>query len=343
MIEQTLPNDYHDLAEVQRRHESDLLALNNVNGVALGSKVAGGEDTGRQAVTVLVEQKLPADMLGDDERIPSELDGTETDVVEVGVLQAGGPLLDELSAPTAEELEELVGLQEETSVQTLRQRIRPARGGYSVGHYKVTAGTMATACYDLTPFPAVPQRYYVLSNNHVLANSNDARVGDPILQPGRVDGGSYPGDVIARLSRWVPIRFISGDSAPCNYVDAAIAEGQFHDLDRFVHWVGTIKHLYSAPKVGDVVQKTGRTTNFTTGRVQNINATVNVNYGSGRVARFCRQVITTAMSAGGDSGSLVTNLDEGGVGLLFAGSSQATIINNLAYVQSLLRIRVTEQ
>ena len=103
-----------------------------------------------------------------------------------------------------------------------------------------------------------------------------------------------------------------------------------------------MKRLYAAPKVGDIVQKTGRTTNFTTGRVTNINGTVNVNYGGGNVAKFCRQIITTDMSAGGDSGSLVTDREEGAVGLLFAGSATRTIVNNILYVQALLRVRVTE-
>ncbi|MDZ7680224.1 MAG: hypothetical protein U5J63_00595 [Fodinibius sp.] len=35
----------------------------------------------------------------------------------------------------------------EVSPEQLHQRSRPVRGGFSVGHYKVTAGTMATACY----------------------------------------------------------------------------------------------------------------------------------------------------------------------------------------------------
>lgn len=188
-----------------------------------------------------------------------------------------------------------------------------------------------------------PPAYYILSNNHVLANSNNARLGDPILQPGPYDGGSSPGDVIARLSRYVPIRFITETSSPCNYVDAAIAQGNLQDLNREIYWVGYLKRLYVAPKVDDIVEKTGRTTGFTTGKVTNINATVKVNYGGGKVAKFCRQIITTNMSSGGDSGSLVANLDEGAVGLLFAGSSTHTILNNILYVQVLLRIRVTEK
>jgi hypothetical protein len=76
--------------------------------------------------------------------------------------------------------------------------------------------------------------------------------------------------------------------------------------------------------------------------VQNINATVNVNYGNGRVARFARQILTTNMSAPGDSGSLICDLDERAVGLLFAGSPVVTVVNPIALVQLLLGIRVTE-
>ena len=80
----------------------------------------------------------------------------------------------------------------------------------------------------------------------------------------------------------------------------------------------------------------------------NINATIDVNYGSGRIARFARQILAQtrtgrAMGAGGDSGSLVTTLDEEGVGLLFAGSSTVTVINHLSFVQNLLKVRITEK
>src|SRR3546814_12448476 len=64
--------------------------------------------------------------------------------------------------------------------------------------------------------------------------------------------------------------------------------------------------------------KTGRTTNYTTGRITAVNATVDVNYGGCRVARFRDQIITTPMSAGGDSGSLVADRENFAVGLLYA-------------------------
>jgi hypothetical protein len=48
------------------------------------------------------------------------------------------------------------------------------------------------------------------------------------------------------------------------------------------------------------------------------------------------------MSAGGDSGSLVLDVDDNAVGLLFAGSSAVTIINNIQFVQALLGVRLAE-
>jgi len=292
--------------------------------------------------------------------------GVLTDVQEVGVIQAGetmAPSRPQVEvAPDALKVEPGANgvavrepemgfrerLEAEIGPQLLATRARPAMGGYSVGHYRITAGTIATGCYDLRDFPGVPSRYYVLSNNHVIANSNAAAVGDPILQPGPYDGGVFPQDLFARLTRWVPIRFVSGSIQPTNYVDAAIGEVPFHYLNRDVYWIGHATKMYQAPTVGDVVQKTGRTTNFTTGRVTNINATVFVNYGGGQVAKFVRQILAQtatgrAMGAPGDSGSLVMTLDEEGVGLLFAGSPYVTVINHLHYVQARLGVRITER
>ena len=49
------------------------------------------------------------------------------------------------------------------------------------------------------------------------------------------------------------------------------------------------------------------------------------------------------MSAGGDSGSLIMTFDNVAVGLLFAGSSVATIANQIEQVRALLRVEVAEQ
>ncbi|MDT3738829.1 MAG: hypothetical protein RO257_04935 [Candidatus Kapabacteria bacterium] len=327
------------MAEAQKAHTASVEAFldpvkrgsGNVVGMGVGVKWKNGQPTGEPALVVLVNQKLDKNQVSKGDLVPTKLADMQTDVLEVGYPFAGG------SEPL------------NTGIQTLTKRSRPAEGGYSVGHYKITAGTIATCVYDIIPQPGVgiPAKYYILSNNHVLANSNDASLGDPILQPGPYDGGVDPADRIARLSRFIPIAFTP--TVPLalqnNLVDAAVAEGQFHDLDREIYWTGYVRGWKPKSKVtvGTIVQKTGRTTNYTTGRITAVNATVDVNYGSGRVARFKDQIITTNMSAGGDSGSLITTLDDIAVGLLFAGSSVATIINQIENVRSLLKVEVAEQ
>lgn len=334
MSEEKIDVEIEALASVQEAEQDAILEKENVVGIAIGDKVSEGKDTGDQCITVFVSQKIDDPiMLKKEDRVPPSLGKFKTDVVESGDFFAG----DQLANTVTDEIEEDSDddIQDEVAIQSLRNRIRPVEGGYSVGHYKITAGTYATAVTDRLPFPGIPRKYYVLSNNHVLANSNNARVGDPILQPGPYDGGRYPRDMIARLSRWVPIRFGRGN----NYVDAAIGEGPFHYLDREIYWVGYVKGVRSVRK-GEIVQKCGRTTNYTTGRVRYVNGTINVNYGRGRVARFVRQIITSNMSAGGDSGSLLCDMNENAVGLLFAGSSSLTIHNNILFVERLLRIRL---
>ena len=55
------------------------------------------------------------------------------------------------------------------------------------------------------------------------------------------------------------------------------------------------------------------------------------------------QIVTTNMSAGGDSGSLVMTLDNIAIGLLFAGSAQSMIANQIENVRTMLRVEVAEQ
>lgn len=358
-----LAGELEAIASLQAENEEQLLSKANVVGVALGNKIKGGRDTGDSCLSVFVSQKFTdelRDLLPEAERIPSTVGKFKTDVVETGEIFAGATRVPATRPRTARFLRQAMPTTPPQSIesgfdqvapieravteedllevvpQVLRARVRPVEGGYSVGHYQVTAGTMATAVYDAQSFPGIPPRYYILSNNHVLANSNNSRIGDPILQPGRVDGGQMPVDIIARLSRFVPIRF----GGPLNLVDAAIAEAQFQDIDREIYWIGYVRGVRLLQTIGETVQKTGRTTNYSTGQVTHVNATVNVNYGGGRTARMTRQIVTTAMSAPGDSGSLLLDMNENAVGLLFAGSATVTIFNQITFVQNLLGIRV---
>ncbi|WP_316504730.1 hypothetical protein [Nitrosopumilus sp.] len=57
-------------------------------------------------------------------------------------------------------------------------------------------------------------------------------------------------------------------------------------------------------------------------------------------AQFRNQIITTAMSAGGDSGSLTRDFAGKAVGLLFAGSPVVTIHNDITNVMQALNIKL---
>jgi len=229
-----------------------------------------------------------------------------------------------------------------------RARHRPAPGGVSIGHVNITAGTLGSRAIGLTaPWT---NRHLILSNNHVLANSNAGRVNDSIVQPGPTDGGRHPGDQIAVLARWVPINF---GGAP-NFVDAAIGWAWHERIRGEQYYLSGGAPAYyrtgTAPlaaSLGLLVGKSGRTTGLTQGRVTQIGVSVNVNYGGGRVALFRNQIAIRSVnanpfSAGGDSGSLIWNWATGvrPVGLLFAGGGGTTFANPIGAVLAALNIRL---
>jgi PKD repeat protein len=210
-------------------------------------------------------------------------------------------------------------------------RARPAPIGFSVGHPDITAGTLGARVTD-------GSNVYILSNNHVLANSNDADIGDSALQPGSFDGGSDPGDAIGNLYEYYEIVFGSGSA---NEMDAAIAlvdgadvSGSTPETDGY----GSPTTNPVDPSVGMGVQKYGRTTGHTTGTVEEINVTVSVCFAGfifcTQSATFVNQFTITPgdFSDGGDSGSLIVTSGNDPVGLLFAGSSSRTIANPIEVV-----------
>ena len=118
-----------------RHHRRQLLERANVVAVGIGYKQTGGQKTSVVSIISSVTNKLPAAQLSRSDRVPAELDGIPTDVVETGVIRA-------LQSPT--------------------DRHRPAPGGVSIGHRDITAGTLGCLVKK-------DGRPVILSNNHVLA------------------------------------------------------------------------------------------------------------------------------------------------------------------------------
>jgi hypothetical protein len=325
-----------EVRRVKAAHVEALLGKKNVVGCGVGYREVGGVTTDELAVIVSVVKKVPTEQLAPRDLVPESLEGVKTDVQETGVIRA---------------------LQEPTD------KWRPAPGGVSIGHVDITAGTLGCLV-------SRAGQIHILSNNHVLANSNQGQPGDPILQPGPHDGGTLD-DQIATLEEFVPINF-GAESPTCsiatgvgdflnwmarlvgsqhrvwvfqenpemNLVDAAIARPLSDDLvEKRILEIGEPQGVAEGT-LGLSIQKSGRTTGFNSGEIQQVDATVQVSYGMGQVATFTDQLVAGAMSAGGDSGSAV--LDEGDrvVGLLFAGSESTTIINRIQNVLDALNVEI---
>lgn len=232
--------------------------------------------------------------------------------------------------------------------QSHRMRLRPAPGGISIGHRLITAGTLG--CLVRGRNAPRTNRLMILSNNHVLANTNGGPLGESILQPGPYDGGRNPADKVAVLERFVPINFAAGSA---NIVDCATGWAWPDRVRRELMYIsgGVIRYFRVgstpvAAALGMPVGKSGRTTQLTSGRVTAVGVTINVNYGGGRVARFTNQIAVRSpsgnFSAGGDSGSLIWTWDarRAPVALLFAGGGGTTFGNPIASVLARLDVQL---
>jgi hypothetical protein len=181
---------------------------------------------------------------------------------------------------------------------------------------------------------------YVLSNNHVLADENRLPLGDPIFQPGLLDGGRPGRDRIADLTRFVRL-----DPQGTNDFDAAIARASDPAMvSRDILFIGAPAGV-AAAQLDMIVHKFGRTTDYTVGRVIDVTADVSVAYDIGTLV-FTDQILIRGLSEqpfskAGDSGSLILQRSTNhAVGLLFAGSASHTIANHIQGVLGALNVQL---
>jgi hypothetical protein len=326
-----------------RLSQLELLKKKNVVAVGIGTKKVKGKDTGERAIVCSVTRKVPLSALGLEDWIPVDVKGVQTDVIETGEIKA---------------------------LLSRTDRWRPAPGGVSIGHEWITAGTLG--CLVRKKGEHYPM---ILSNNHVLADSNNAPLDSPILQPGKHDGGTLI-DRIATLEEFVGINWLGGnggckigsavaavanfisrilgrttrlkayvDQQLTNLVDAAIAsplEPAMDFVQDLILEIGVIAGVNYAPDIGLEVQKSGRTTGVTKGAIAQLQVMTQVQYGEGKLALFEDQILIEqkGFSAGGDSGTAILDMDRKLVGLLFAGSDTTTVFNPIKHVFSLLDLEL---
>jgi hypothetical protein len=277
----------------------------NIKGVGISEKIVNGWLTSDPCITVYVAAKAPLSEIQEEARVPEKAGGVITDVVEIGEIDAF----------------------------PFKGLYRPAPGGVSAGHFKITAGTIGCLVKK-------GELVCILSNNHVLADVNQGKPGDAIVQPGPFDGGHVPADQIGKLTTFIAIDF-----AKPNTVDCAIAEVQPKLVTPLNKALGRLKLPVVPAQLNMLVSKCGRTTQLTRGRITDKNATVRVGYGSAGTAVFQKQVIVQSLNAnpfsqGGDSGSLIVNEGNQPVALLFAGSTSHTIANPIQAVLAALGVTI---
>jgi len=186
---------------------------------------------------------------------------------------------------------------------------------------------------------------YILSNNHILADTDTAAVGDPISQPGLVDVGCNASNAqtVANFSQAIPLGTANVDAAIAQVNGSVDSTGAILDIGIPAGSLASI----NATAIGRGVAKSRRTTGLTCATIGSINTNVRVQYqkgcNSGRkfFITYTNQVAinSSSFSAGGDSGSLIVTSDTAEpIALLYAGSSTTTIGNRISDVTTALGV-----
>jgi len=307
---------------VQDRNTPSLMQLAGVVGTAVTA-----DDRGKPAIMVMTESKLPAG------RLPETLDGYKViEEVTGKFIARKGP----------------GGGVSHTAKQTPPIQLGTSGGSVvDLANGYCCSGTLGSLVQK-------GGNQYILSNSHVLAgdvvsggNGKVSQIGDDVMQPGYVDNNCSTSGVnivadVSSLSTLYP-----PGSTP--NVDCAIAQVRAGMVrtDGAILEIGTISASTVGAFVGQAVKKSGRTTGLTRGKVQAINATVNVGYetecaGSSFTKTFTGQIIIgRRFISSGDSGSLMVEdvtTNPRAVGLLYAGSSTTAVANPINDVLSNLGV-----
>lgn len=295
-----------DMVRAKERTEAELLKRPGVTGVDIGFKEVNGEKTTTLAIRVLVEKKR--DVAAKD-RIPESIDGYPTDVIERKF-----------------ELHVVSTRFDSITLEADTGRYAPLKGGVSLGPTRVVGGFVFVGTLGAIVKDNASGKPMMLSNFHVLCVDNGFHTGDLQAQPGLVDGGHAPADVVGSLQRQS-----LGGSVDCAVADIAPGRGTTCEIMDIGAVTGT-----ATATLGQQVRKRGRTTGLTYGTVDSVNLSVNIDYGPGLGVKTLTHQIgikpdpahNAKFGDHGDSGSVVVNDKVEVLGLHFAGDPTGYAIAN---------------
>ncbi|MCS7475998.1 DNA/RNA non-specific endonuclease [Umezawaea endophytica] len=233
-----------------RAKGSDFLRDGNVSSIGVGYKHQDGKPTKEISVQFTVRQKA----------LPEQLEALGTvelpSVIVVDGVEVPTDVLQRDYKPDFRVVSEAAAVERKT-------RVDPIAPGASVGHVKVSAGTIGCIVYDRAD--GTP---YVLSNWHVLHGSRGA-LGEDVVQPGPHDDNRIDRNRLGRL-----VRSYLGKAGDC-----AIASIEDREYDTTAMELGVAVNQIGEPELGDKVVKSGRTTGVTHGVVRRVDTLVKIDYG----------------------------------------------------------------
>lgn len=297
-----------------------LLSRRNIVAVSL--------DADTDSLDVWVSQKLPLAALDAEDVVANNVPaGVTTDVHDAGMGEEADGFTPELLTP---EDDALFSLHANRHV-----RHRPVLPGVSEinarstaatsGHYPARVTDPSKGVWD----DSIEKGDLVrISNCHVYARSGQADLGESIVQPSPYDGGDGE-DTTGGLVGYLLLEDGVRADVAARSVDPVEDTVEPHEMD--AEWPTAIRR--GPPEKGAILSKTGRTTGVTSGRVLAPAASVRVRYPHG-VVTLHEQVLTEAMSAGGDSGSPVYDAQGRLTAQLFAGSPKITAHNRVDAIES---------
>ena len=280
------------------------------------------DDNGKPIIRLLLTTQNPR------QRLPTELDGIPV------VPELVGEFFANQQSSGSGELPDDDGIDWHNATSGNPRRVsRPVPIGVSFG-VSYSGGTCnggTLGCRLRGTLPDGTPALFLLSCNHVAAGVNQAPIDSPLFQPAKVDNGCVEDleDQIGSLQTYRVLQL----GGLANRVDAGLVRTTASNVGKATPTDG-----YGLPKsqpltatVGMFVQKHGRTTGRTYGRVTGVNSSIVIAYPAGNVL-FTGQLTvssrapSTAFTRPGDSGALVvTDPGRDPVGLLIAGNASGTV------------------
>ncbi len=312
-----------ELCELKEQYADEWLKYDNVYGIGVGYKIRDGKETDEIGIIVYTTKKKPKNQIVPQQVLPAFIGEVPIDVVEA-------PIPEPQMANAQKSKEDY-------------NMYNPMVGGIQLCHCSKQEGSfLYLSLGTLGMFVKSkddPDGTYILTNWHVLE-----KLDIDIFHP------TYAGDHSDMVRVAVSTK---GDYFEC--ADAGIAKvvappNQIRTNE--IIEIGEIRGIASErPALGQLVKKRGRTTRLTYGKVNDIDMTVSngTNIFRHQVRVVGYNNADTAVSDGGDSGSIVLTYDEENdeknnyvLGLLWGGSRKDDILvySPIKYVFESLNIEM---